>query len=71
MMAYNIHTGYNARQRANNELIILVTSLPKLKEDGISFLFTDRHASVLAPPAKFLHKLKDLVQIDLEDSSGA
>jgi ssDNA thymidine ADP-ribosyltransferase DarT-like protein len=41
MMAYNIYTGRNVPKRANSEIIILVTSLPKLKEDSVQFLFTD------------------------------
>ena len=63
-MAYNIHTGRNVAKRANSEIIILVTSLVKLKKDGVSFLFTDRHASASVPPAKFSHDLKDLDRID-------
>jgi hypothetical protein len=45
MMSYNINTGYRGvRQRPNEEIVILVSSLRKLAGDGIRFLFTDRHA---------------------------
>ncbi len=64
MMAFNIHTGRNVPKRANREIIILVTSLPKLKNDGIPFLFTDRHASASVPRAKFSHNLNHLDRID-------
>ena len=44
MMAFNIHTGRNVRQWDNAEIIILVTSLPHLREQGVPFLITDKHA---------------------------
>jgi len=45
MMLYDIKTGYRGvRQRRNDEIVILVSSLRKLEKDGIRFLFTDRHA---------------------------
>jgi len=62
MMAFNIHTGRNVPKRANSEIIILVTSLPKLKEKSVPFLFTDRHASV--PGARFSQDLTHLDRID-------
>jgi len=44
-MMYNIYTGRgDVRQRSNEEILILVSSLPKLQEQGIPFVFTDRHA---------------------------
>jgi hypothetical protein len=62
MMAFNIHTGRNVPKRDNSEIVILVTSLPKLKEDGQKFLFADRHASVAG--ARFSANLADLDRID-------
>jgi hypothetical protein len=62
MMAYNIHTGRNVRQRGNDEIIILVASLPDLQKANISILFTDRHASLL--DAKFSSDLTKLDRID-------
>jgi hypothetical protein len=44
-MLMNIHTGYGGVQRrTNDEIVILVTAIPTLIAQGISFLFTDRHA---------------------------
>lgn len=46
MMAFNIHTGHNGiRKRDGSEIVILVSSLRRLKKDGVPFLFSDRHAS--------------------------
>lgn len=62
MMAYNIHTGRNVQQRRNDELVILVSSLPELRKANASFLFTDRHALLVA--AKFYSDLAYLDRID-------
>lgn len=43
-LMYNIHTGYNVRQIPNEEIVILVSSLHKVAELGIPFVFTDQHA---------------------------
>jgi hypothetical protein len=64
MMAYNIHTGRGVQQRNNSEIIILVSSLRKLQKDGVSFLFTDRHASVNIPAPTFSSDLAKLEGID-------
>jgi len=46
-MAYNIKTGFNGiKQRPNEEIFILYSSLPKLIEDRTTFLFSDRHAAL-------------------------
>jgi len=69
MMAYNIHTGRNVKQRDNSEIVILVSSLPEVQEAGLSFLITDRHASAIG--AKFSSSLGDLDRVDwkiLQDS---
>mgnify|MGYP001246024553 FL=1 len=45
MMAFNIKTGFNGvRQRENSEIVILVSSLPRLVEHEVPFVFADRHA---------------------------
>jgi ssDNA thymidine ADP-ribosyltransferase, DarT len=62
MMAYNIYTGRNVKQRDNTEIVILVTSLRKLQEEGLLFLFTDRHASAVG--AKFSSNLDHLERVD-------
>jgi ssDNA thymidine ADP-ribosyltransferase, DarT len=44
-MLYNIKTGHNGIvQRVMSEIVIMVSSLPRLKELEIPFVFTDRHA---------------------------
>ena len=62
-MAYNIHTGHRGiRQRPNEEIIILVASLYRLRDAGAPFLFTDRHAYLQA--AQFSSDLAELSRID-------
>jgi hypothetical protein len=41
IMMYNIHTGYNVQQVCNEEIVILVSSLVRLSELAIPFVFTD------------------------------
>ena len=44
-MLLNIKTGYNGiRQRRNDEIVVFVTYVPKLMQNNIPFVFTDRHA---------------------------
>ena len=44
-MLLNIKTGYNGiRQRGNDEIIILVSNLYKVRDFPLNFLFSDRHA---------------------------
>jgi hypothetical protein len=44
-MLLNINTGYNGiTRRQNDEIIILVSSCQAMAENGVSMLFTDRHA---------------------------
>jgi ssDNA thymidine ADP-ribosyltransferase, DarT len=62
-MLYNITTGYGGvRRRSNEEIIILVSSLPILRSKGVPFVFTDRHAYLAA--AQFYSDLSMLDQID-------
>jgi hypothetical protein len=62
MMAYNIHTGRSVQQRDNDQIIILVTSLPRLKEASVSFVMTDRHAC--ATLANYYNTMDGLQKID-------
>jgi hypothetical protein len=62
MMAYNIYTGRNVRQRGNDEIVVLVASLQEVQKAGVSILFTDRHA--LLVDAKFSSDLTQLDRID-------
>lgn len=62
-MLYNIKTGWGGLQaRANAEIVILVSSLPKLQKEAVPFVFTDRHAYLIA--AQFYDDTARLDQID-------
>jgi len=62
-MMYNIYTGRgDVTQRANEEIVILVSSLRKVATLELPFVFTDRHA--YTPLAQFYNKLEHLDQID-------
>lgn len=62
VMMKNIHSGRGVLQRANEEIVILVSSIPQLQAQGIAFLFTDSHAYYQW--ANFYHDAADLDQID-------
>jgi len=62
IMMLNVHTGYNVKQVPNEEIVILVSSLHRIAELGIRFVFTDQHAYPLA--ARYFTDLDDLQQID-------
>lgn len=62
-MLYNIHTGRgDVRQVANADIVILVSSLHKVAEQGLPFVFTDRHAYPVT--ANYFNDLAALDQID-------
>ncbi len=61
-MLYNIKTGYaGLRKCPMSELVILVSSLPRLLLRGLDFVFTDRHACLAT--ARFYRELTDLENI--------
>jgi hypothetical protein len=63
VMLFNIKTGHRGiRQRRNDEIIILVSSLKTLNARGIRYLFTDRHAYLTS--AQFYSHLDDLDKIN-------
>jgi hypothetical protein len=62
IMMYNIHTGYNVKQVPNEEIVILVSSLHRVEELGIPFVFTDQHAYPVM--ANYFSDLKDLGRVD-------
>ncbi len=62
IMMYNIHTGYNVPHVPNEEILILVSSLFKVSELGIPFVFTDEHAFLKT--ASFFTRQEDLARID-------
>lgn len=62
-MLYNIKTGYaGIRKRSNDEIVIMVSSLHHLQKHGVTFVFTDRHAYLVA--AQFTSDLANLDWID-------
>jgi hypothetical protein len=62
-MMYNIKTGWGGvTKRANEDVVILVSSIWKLKERGVRFVFSDRHAYLEA--AQFYDEPSQLNQID-------
>jgi hypothetical protein len=62
IMMFNIHTGRNVRQVPNEEIVILVSSLRKVAEMGIPFVFTDQHAYPLM--ANYFTAQNDLDKVD-------
>ena len=63
MMLYNIKTGYGGiAKRDNEEIAIIVSSLHRLKETGLPFVFTNQHA--YAVDTDFYSDIEDLSKID-------
>lgn len=63
MMMFNIKTGYGGiRQFPNSEIAILVSSLRGLASQGVTAVFSDRHAYLQA--AQFFSSMNDLDKID-------
>jgi hypothetical protein len=62
-MMYNIVTGFvGITKRPNEEIVILVSSLHKVADEGGTFVFSDRHAYLQA--ARFSADIADLNRID-------
>lgn len=62
-MMYNIHTGRGGVSKVvNQDIVILVSSMHKVVELGLTFLFTDRHAYPVT--ASYYDDLGDLGRID-------
>ena len=67
-MLYNIKTGFSVPQLPMRKIAVLTTSLIKIQQQGIQFVFTDRHAYlVLAQYYNSLNKL-DCVDWNLLNS---
>jgi hypothetical protein len=63
VMLRNIHTGWNGiKQVPNEDIVILVSSLYRVMDLGLAFLFTDSHA--YSGLARYFNDLKHLDQID-------
>lgn len=62
-MLLNIKTGWGGiKKRANEEIVILTSTLHVLKKKEVRFIFTDRHAYLKA--ARFFSDLAGLDEID-------
>jgi hypothetical protein len=61
MMMYNIHTGRNVACVPNDEIVFLVSSLRRVAELRIPFVFTDQHAFLKT--ASFSTDLRNLDQL--------
>lgn len=63
IMMYNIHTGYGGiTLRENKDIAIFVSSVHRLRELKVPFVFTNQHA--YAAGTEFFDDLKDLKRID-------
>jgi hypothetical protein len=62
VMLRNINTGWGVPRRSNEEIVILVSSLHRLREQGLPFVFTDSHA--FYQWANFYSDLADLKRVD-------
>ena len=62
IMMYNIHTGYNVPRVPNEQIVILVSSLFRISDLGIAFVFTDQHAFLKT--ANYFTRLEDLARVD-------
>lgn len=63
IMMYNIHTGYRGiPKRENRDIVILVSSVEKIRRAGRPFLFTTQHA--YAAGTEFIADLGRLDEVD-------
>lgn len=62
LMMFNIHTGYGVEHLKNEDLLIFVSTLVKLREEGLRFVFTDQHA--YPSMARYFADISELDQID-------
>lgn len=63
MMMFKVKTGHGGiTKRDNKDIAIFVSSIHKLKEMGVPFLFTNQHA--YPPDTDFYRDVADLNQID-------
>ncbi|MBL8875401.1 MAG: DUF4433 domain-containing protein [Phycisphaerae bacterium] len=63
IMMYNIRTGYGGiTKRPNGEIVMLVSSLPRLAELGLPFVFTNGHAYMAG--TEYFDTLAEINQVD-------
>ncbi len=61
-MLYKIKTGHGVSQLPMSQIVLLVSSLPRLQELSVSFIYTDRHAYLAT--ASYKSDLTELGCID-------
>jgi hypothetical protein len=67
-MLLNIKTGYQGvEQLPMSEIVVLVSSLHRVTEHGVTFVFTDRHAYLEAATPSFSSRLEDLARLAWKD----
>ena len=65
IMMYNIKTGWGGiTHRENKDIVILVSSIHRLREQGLPFVFTNQHAYPV--DTEFFDRTEDLGKIDWE-----
>lgn len=63
IMMYNIHTGYGGiTRRDNREIVMFVSSIYRIQELGLPFLFTNQHAYPI--DTEYFDKVEKLDQVD-------
>ena len=62
VMLYNIHTGVGVPQKAQRDIVYLVSTVERVQGAGLAFVFTDRHAYVAN--AGYFSNLSDLTRLD-------
>lgn len=63
IMMYNIHTGYGGiTKRENRDIVIFVSSIHRLRELGLPFLFTNQHAYPV--DTDYYDQIENLNQVD-------
>jgi hypothetical protein len=62
VMLYNIHTGRSVQKRDNSEIVFFVSSISRLRELGLRFVFTNQHAYVAG--TEFYSDVSQLDRID-------
>ncbi len=63
-MAYKVHTGHGVPMVPNDRIVILTSSLHRLAEQDVPFLFSDRHAA--DHTALFFRDLRELERLSWE-----
>jgi len=64
-MMFNIKTGYGVPKKNNRDIVIMVTSLRRIAENGLKYVYTDRHAYLAT--ASYYSSLDDLGVIDWDN----